>query len=115
MVSGKGITPELPLSWIDLENWCSKVGTSLDYWIIYSPLYEFVAENLQYAKPGPIIYSQERWLKEAISRMIYGEGLTDLDEIIKKLIRDYPSYPTFIDSVFDADLAKSLIKQYEND
>ena len=109
LVSGKGITPEPPLSWVDLENWCSKVGTSLGYWIIYSPLYEFVAENLQYAKPGPVIYSQERWLKDAISNMIYGEGLKDQDEIIKRLVRDYPSYPTFIDSEFDADLAKSFI------
>ena len=40
------------------------------------------------------------------------EGLTDLDEIFKRLVRDYPQYPMFIDGEFDADLAKSIISGF---
>lgn len=112
VVSGTVERSDIPAKWVDLDDWNAKVGFTHDYWIIYSPLYYFAANNLQYAKPGPFIISREVWLKDAISSMVYGEGLTDPDEILKRLVRDYPQYPMFIDGEFDADLAKSIIRGY---
>ena len=113
LVSGGPTGHDTPKTWVDLDDWNAEVGGNRDYWIIYSPLFYFAANNLQYAKPSPFIISQEDWLKDAISSMVHGdEGLTDPDEIIKRLVRDYPQYPMFIDGEFDADLAKSIIRSF---
>ena len=109
VVSGGPAGDDIPPTWVDLEDWNAKVGGTSEFWIIYSPLYYFAANNLQYAKPGPFIISREAWLKDAVSSMVYEEGLRDLNEILKRLVRDYPQYPMFIDGEFDADLAKSII------
>jgi hypothetical protein len=112
LVSGGPAGHDIPKTWVDLEDWTAEVRGNRDYWIIYSPLYYFAANNLQYAKPGPFIISREAWLKDAISSMVNGEGLTDPDEIFKRLVRDYPQYPMFIDGVFDADSTKSIIRSF---
>jgi len=112
VVSGGPTGHDIPATWVDLEDWYAKVGGLKEYWIIYSPLYYFAANNLQYAKPGPFIVSREHWFKDAISSMVYGEGLEEPDEIFERLVRDYPQYPMFIDGEFDADLAKSIIRGY---
>ena len=113
VVSGGARWHDIPPTWVDLEDWYAKVGGTKEYWIIYSPLYYFAANNLQYAKPGPFIVSREEWLKGAISSMVYGdEGLTDPDEIFERLVRNYPQYPMFIDGEFDEDLAKSIISSF---
>ena len=113
VVSGGPERRDIPATWVDLEDWNAEVVGTHEYWIIYSLLYNFSANNLQYAKPGPFIISREDWLKDAISSMVNGdEGLTDPDEILKRLVRDYPQYPMFIDGEFDADLAKSIINRF---
>ena len=107
---------DTPKTWVDLEDWNAEVGDLPDYWIIYSPLYCFAVNNLQFAKPGPFIISREDWLKGAVLSWVSGdegdEELTDPDEILEHLIRAYPQYPMFIDGEFDADLAKSIIRSF---
>ena len=112
VVSGGTVRRDIPATWVDLEDWNAEVSGIRDYWIIYSPLYSFAVNNLQYAKPGPFIVSREDWFKDAISSMVYGEGLDDPDEIFERLVRDYPQYPMFIDGEFNADLAKSFIRSF---
>jgi hypothetical protein len=53
VVSGGTVRRDIPETWVDLEDWNAEVGGIRDYWIIYSPLYSFAVNYLQYAKPGP--------------------------------------------------------------
>lgn len=101
---------EKPEKWVDLDDWYAHEREPFDrYWILFSPLYRFAVNNLEHAKPGPIIDSQEKWLENTISDYIHWGSMLYPSVIFDQLVHDYPEYPTYIDSEFNPALAKSII------